>query len=120
MGIKIANRLPAHRPLAGMWSRPWLPLALLVVVCLVSTAARSAWSGLPCRGSCSTPSQHLLIFDERYYVNAARVIAGIRPPAISGSAYRHAPFGSDPNAEHPPLAKLIMAGSIELLGNNPW
>jgi Dolichyl-phosphate-mannose-protein mannosyltransferase len=97
-----------------------LPLALLAVVCVASTAARSAWISLPCRDSCRTSAAHLLIFDERYYVNAARVMAGIRPPAISGSAYRHAPFGSDPNAEHPQLAKLIMAGSIELLGDQPW
>lgn len=115
MGNKIASRL-REMP-AG---RPWLALALLALVCLASTGARSAWIGQPCRGACTTPADHLLIFDERYYVNAARVIAGIRPPDISGSAYRHAPFGSDPNAEHPQLAKLIMAGSIELLGDNPW
>jgi hypothetical protein len=115
MGNKIASRLSEIA--AG---RPWLPLVLLALVCLASTGARSGWIGQPCRGTCTTPADHVLIFDERYYVNAARVIAGIRPPDISGSAYRHAPFGSDPNAEHPQLAKLIMAGSIELLGDNPW
>ncbi len=115
MGNKIASRL---RSLAV--GRPWVPLALLALVCLASTGVRSAWIGQPCRASCTTPAEHLLIFDERYYVNAARVIAGIRPPNISGSAYRHAPFGSDPNAEHPQLAKLVMASSIELLGDNPW
>jgi len=93
---------------------------LLGTVCLASVGARSAAIGLPCRGSCRTPAEHLLIFDERYYVNAARVIAGVRPPAIPGTAYHHAPLGSDPNAEHPQLAKLIMAGSIELIGNGPW
>jgi predicted membrane-bound dolichyl-phosphate-mannose-protein mannosyltransferase len=115
MGIKIASRVSEFSA-----RRPWLPLALLAVLCLASSAARSAWIGLPCRGSCRTPADHLLIFDEHYYVNAARVIAGIRPPAVPGAAYRHAPFGSDPNAEHPQLAKLIMAGSIELVGNQPW
>jgi hypothetical protein len=105
MGIKTASRLP---------------LLALIGVCLVSFGVRAAWIGLPCHGSCRTTSSRLLIFDERYYVNAARVIAGIRPPAIAGTAYRHAPLGSDPNAEHPQLAKLIMAGSIELLGDGPW
>jgi hypothetical protein len=105
MGIKTASRLP---------------LLALVAVCLVSFGVRAAWIGLPCHGSCNTTSSHLLIFDERYYVNAARVIAGVRPPALPGTAYRHAPLGSDPNAEHPQLAKLIMAGSIDLVGDGPW
>ena len=105
MGNKIASRLPY--------------LALLAV-CVASLGARAAWIGLPCHASCRAPAAHLLIFDERYYVNAARVIAGIRPPAVPGATYRHAPLGSDPNAEHPQLAKLIMAGSIELLGDGPW
>ena len=105
MGIRSSNRLP---------------LAALVVLCLVSLGVRAAWIGLPCHAGCRTSSAHVLIFDEHYYVNAARVIAGIRPPAMPGTAYRHAPLGSDPNAEHPQLAKLIMAGSIELLGDGPW
>ncbi len=115
MGIKIATRTADF-----VSRRSWLPLVLLGLVCAASVGARSAAIGLPCRGSCRTPTDHLLIFDERYYVNAARVIAGIRPPAIPGTAYHHAPLGSDPNAEHPQLAKLIMAGSIELFGNGPW
>jgi hypothetical protein len=96
------------------------PTIALAVLCLASFGARAAWIGLPCHTTCRTPAAHLLIFDERYYVNAARVMAGIRPPAMPGTAYRHAPLGSDPNAEHPQLAKLIMAGSIELLGDGPW
>jgi 4-amino-4-deoxy-L-arabinose transferase-like glycosyltransferase len=97
-----------------------LPLLALLAVCVASLAARAAWINLPCHSSCRTRDAHLLIFDERYYVNAARIMAGIRPAEIPGAAYRHAPLGSDPNAEHPQLAKLIMAGSIELLGDGPW
>ena len=57
------------------------------------------------------------MFDETYYVNAARVIAGIRPPA--GAPYANAPLGVDANSEHPPLAKLLIAGGIELFGDGP-
>jgi hypothetical protein len=97
-----------------------LPYLALLAVCLISLGVRSAWIGLPCHLSCRTANAHVLIFDERYYVNAARVTAGVQPAASPGVAYRHAPLGSDPNAEHPQLAKLVMAGSIELLGDGPW
>ena len=96
---------------------PSLPLVLLVALCLASTGVRAAWLGDPCRSPCRTAADHVLIFDESYYVNAARVIAGIHPPA--GSTYAAAPLGVDPNAEHPQLAKLVIAGSIELFGDGP-
>jgi predicted membrane-bound dolichyl-phosphate-mannose-protein mannosyltransferase len=97
--------------------RPGLPLALLAALCVLSLGLRVAWIGAPCYSPCASAGAHLVIFDEDYYVNAARVIAGIRPPA--GVPYSHSPLGTDPNAEHPPLAKLIMAGSIELFGDDP-
>jgi hypothetical protein len=97
---------------------PSIPLLLLAVVSVLSLGARAAWLGQPCQSPCTQATQHTLIFDEAYYVNAARVIAGIHPPA--GSHYAAAPLGTDPNAEHPQLAKLIMAGGIELFGDGPW
>jgi 4-amino-4-deoxy-L-arabinose transferase-like glycosyltransferase len=94
-----------------------VPLALLAVLSVVSLAARVAWLGQPCRAPCATPNDHLLVFDEAYYVNAARVIAGVTPPP--GAHYEGAPSGVDPNSEHPQLAKLLIAGSIELFGDGP-
>ncbi len=94
-----------------------LPLALLAILSLLSLAARVALIEEPCRSPCRSAADHILVFDESYYVNAARVIAGLRPPP--GARYADAPLGDDPNAEHPQLAKLVMAGSIELFGDGP-
>ena len=94
-----------------------LHLWLLGGLLLVSTLARLAWIGEPCQAPCRSPTDHVLVFDEAYYVNAARVIAGIRPP--QGAPYANAPLGVDANSEHPQLAKLLMAGGIELFGDGP-
>jgi len=59
-----------------------------------------------------------LIFDEAYYVNAARVIAGINPP--KDSHYSGSPLGKDPNVEHTFLAKLIISLFIRSFGDNPY
>ncbi len=94
------------------------PLVLLAVVSVLSLAARATLLGEPCQSPCNRASEHTLIFDEAYYVNAARVIAGIRP--APGQHYSDAPLGTDPNAEHPAGVKLIMAAAIELFGDGPF
>ncbi|MGO9882072.1 MAG: glycosyltransferase family 39 protein [Solirubrobacteraceae bacterium] len=94
------------------------PLILLGVVSVLSFAARATLLGEPCQSPCTKASEHTLIFDEAYYVNAARVIAGIRP--APGAHYSDAPLGTDPNAEHPQGVKLIMAAAIELFGDGPF
>jgi hypothetical protein len=107
-----------RRPAMTKWLRTAsAPLVLLAVVSLLSLAARVAWLGEPCRDPCRSHADHLLVFDEAYYVNAARIIAGLPPSANEN--YANARLGDDPNAEHPQLAKLLMAGSIELLGDKP-
>ncbi len=58
-----------------------------------------------------------LIFDEKYYVNVARIILG-RPHDLD--VYPDAVLGVDPNHEHPPLAKLIIAFSMFVLGDNAY
>ena len=45
------------------------------------------------------------------------MIDRITPP--TGAPYANSPLGTDPNSEHPPLAKLIIAGGIELFGDGP-
>ncbi len=98
-------------------SKAAAPLILLAILSVVSLGARLAWIGEPCQSPCTTANDHTLVFDEAYYVNAARVIAGISPPA--GAHYAGDPPGTDPNAEHPQGVKLIIAGSIDLFGDGP-
>jgi predicted membrane-bound dolichyl-phosphate-mannose-protein mannosyltransferase len=82
--------------------RYWLWLLLLAAFLL-----RMLWLAQP---------EGALIFDEKYYVNAARVLLAIPPQGI----YEDKTLGLDPNTEHPPLAKLIVAGSMHLLGDNAY
>jgi 4-amino-4-deoxy-L-arabinose transferase-like glycosyltransferase len=104
--------------MAARLRHPSTPLALLAVLSLLSLGARLTWLGEPCHSPCRTAASHTLVFDEIYYVNAARVIAGLHPPA--GQTYANAPLGDDPNSEHPQLVKLVIAGAIELFGDGPF
>src|SRR5205823_5134763 len=88
-------RAAARRLLA----RPRAPLVALALVVAVSAGLRVYDLGAPCAQPCKGSSSHTLIFDEAYYVNAARVIDGIHPAARF--PYHDAPLGKDPNAEHP-------------------
>ena len=83
---------------------PATALPLLLVVAFV---ARIAWLNLPQGG---------LIFDEAYYVNAARTILGW--PVAEGAHYAGSVAGLDPNTEHPPLGKLLIALSMLVFGDN--
>jgi predicted membrane-bound dolichyl-phosphate-mannose-protein mannosyltransferase len=113
------TQLRRGRELAGRGvAHPLAPRVALALILLLSLVGRALYLGNPCSNPCRTRTDHTLIFDEAYYVNAARVIAGIKPPP--GVPYAGAPLHKDPNAEHPQLAKLIIAGTIELFGDNPW
>lgn len=83
------------------------PGSVLPVVLIAALAVRVAWLDTP-HGS--------LIFDESYYVNAARILLGwtVEP----GAHYAGATAGLDPNLEHPPLGKLLIALSMQLFGDN--
>jgi predicted membrane-bound dolichyl-phosphate-mannose-protein mannosyltransferase len=94
------------------------PVVLLAVLSVLSFGLRIAFLNDPCMRPCTKSAQHTLIFDEVYYVNAARVIAGIEPPA--GQHYTGTPLGDDPNAEHPQGVKLLMAALIDVFGDGPF
>jgi hypothetical protein len=96
---------------------PWAPRIALCLLLAFSIAAKSIDISQPCDAPCAAKSKHTLIFDESYYVNAARVIDHIEPPA--GLPYHGAPLGRDPNAEHPQLAKLAIAAGIKVFGDDP-
>jgi predicted membrane-bound dolichyl-phosphate-mannose-protein mannosyltransferase len=111
-GVQAAIPLDESKPLGrGEAVRRWVvshPEAALVLLLVVSVFFRVYRLNDPNRQE---------LFDERYYVNAARVIIGLpRPPR---APYEVFPNGKDPNQEHPPLGKLIIAASIGSVGDNP-
>lgn len=60
----------------------------------------------------------LLIFDETYYVNVARVL--LRLPQQPNVWPNATPGIESVNQEHPLLAKLLIALSMSVLGDNAW
>jgi dolichyl-phosphate-mannose-protein mannosyltransferase len=113
--VRVRTGLGALR---SVQSSARAPLVVLAIVSVLSLGARVLMLNEPCQSPCTQANQHTLVFDEAYYVQAARVIAGIRPPAADH--YADAPLGTDPNAEHPQGAKLIMAAAIEVFGDGPF
>lgn len=95
----------------------WATPAALAVLAIYSVYSRIFALDAPCSHPCRPPNGAGLIFDERYYVNAARVMLGWHVPP--DAPYANAPAGSDPNSEHPPLAKLIMAAGMKIFGDGP-
>ena len=85
---------------------PRVVLGLIVFIALIS---RLVWINVPGRSE---------VFDEPFYVNAARVILNENVPP--GSNYSAAPKGYDPNTEHPPLGKVFIATSMRLFGDDPY
>jgi predicted membrane-bound dolichyl-phosphate-mannose-protein mannosyltransferase len=83
------------------------PRLLFGVLLIFSFVTRTFWLDIPKNG---------LIFDEAYYVNAARVILEL--PVKQGDHYWDRQPGLDPNQEHPPLGKLLMARSMAIFGDN--
>lgn len=113
---------PKRRGRVGATARralrsPWAPRIALCLILAFSIAGKAIDISQPCKAPCKAHSEHTLIFDESYYINAARVIDGIEPPVKD--PYHGAPKGKDPNAEHPQLAKLVIAAGIKLFGDNP-
>ena len=83
------------------------PEQVLTLLLLAAFVLRAIWITVP---------QGSLIFDEAYYVTAARVLLGW--PLATGAHYAGSALGLDPNTEHPPLGKVLMAGSMALFGDN--
>jgi predicted membrane-bound dolichyl-phosphate-mannose-protein mannosyltransferase len=95
----------ARARLDGFVNDPGIALPALLLLAFV---LRAAWLDKPPGG---------LIFDEAYYVNASRVILGL--PVAEGAHYAGSPAGLDPNIEHPPLGKVLIAGSMAVFGDGP-
>lgn len=106
MSEAITGEPLVRAPLIRLQAIDWAPLLLMLLV-VASFGFRVLWLDKP---------EGALIFDENYYVNAARVILGW--PVGKGDPYADAQPGFDPNTEHPHAAKLLIAASMRLFGDN--
>lgn len=105
----LRNYLKLNLSLRNLYDR------LFIILFVVDIILRVSWLDKP-DGS--------LIFDEWYYVNVARLILGL-PQSLGSNGQPPYPVppntvGLDPNHEHPPLAKLFIALSMYLIGNNGY
>ena len=120
--VTAENRRTPTQVLRDAWLawRSWrhAPSVALLAVIAYSTYSRVFGMRQPCDDGCHHASSYGLIFDEKYYVNAARIMLGHHLPA--DATYADSPPGSDPNSEHPPLGTLMIAGTMKLFGDNPW
>lgn len=80
-----------------------------VYLLVASAALRLIWLDKPAG---------LLIFDETYYVNVARIL--LRWPQQPNVFPNAVPGIDSVNQEHPLLAKLLIALSMSILGDNGW
>ncbi len=90
----------------------WLmpdPRLVLGAIMFIALISRLVWINVPGQA---------VVFDEPFYVNAARVMLSL--PMPPGSNYSNAPKGYDPNTEHPPLGKVLIAASMRIFGDNPY
>jgi len=106
-GFNLSNYLHINLSFGNLYDR------MFILLFIVDLILRVIWLDKP-TGS--------LIFDEWYYVNVARIILHL-PQSVGSNGqppYVNVPQGLDPNHEHLPLAKLMIALSMWVLGNNGY
>jgi predicted membrane-bound dolichyl-phosphate-mannose-protein mannosyltransferase len=97
----IKNFISEFNPSKNVYDR------IFIYILALSILLRALWLDIP----------DSLIFDEKHYVNAVRVILSIPPEK---GLFVGATPGIDPIPGHPPLAKGIIAFSMMILGDNPY